>query len=136
MLELEADLEVVGEARDGRQAVLMAAWTLPAKPCENAGSRSGGSGHVAGEDVDGVAVEVAPGAVVPGRGAGIGVPGGDLHVAKRDSGVEQRGNERVPEDMRVNVLTDARRGRAAPNDPRRRVPVHPRAGTGPQQRAG
>ncbi|MDQ1632143.1 MAG: hypothetical protein QOC80_2115, partial [Frankiaceae bacterium] len=36
----------------------------------------------------------------------------------------------------MNVLADARRGRAATNDPGRGVPVHPAAGPGPQQWAG
>jgi len=39
-------------------------------------------GHVGGQDVVRVAVEVVTGPVVPHRGAGIGVTGGDLHVAQ------------------------------------------------------
>ena len=43
-------------------------------PC----SGSGAGGHVGGEDVVGVAVEVLAGPVIAHRGAGVGVPGGDL----------------------------------------------------------
>jgi len=49
----------------------------------------GGSGDEGGDDVVGVSVEVAAGSVVAGGGAGVGVSGGDLDVARRDSGVLQ-----------------------------------------------
>ena len=43
--------------------------------------RSGAGGHVGGEDVVGVPVELVAGTVVAHGGAGVSVPGGDLHVA-------------------------------------------------------
>ncbi len=46
------------------------------------------SGAPAPHTVGGVTVEILPSAVVDRRGARIGVTGGDLHVAKRDSRVE------------------------------------------------
>jgi hypothetical protein len=45
-------------------------------------------GHVGGEDVVGVAVEVFAGPVVSHGGAGVGVAGGDLYVTQVNSGVE------------------------------------------------
>jgi hypothetical protein len=42
--------------------------------------------NVGGEEVDAVAVEVAPGAVVVLGGAWVGVAGEDLRVTKRDAG--------------------------------------------------
>ena len=41
----------------------------------------GGAGDEGGDDVVGVAIEVAAGPVVAGGGAGVGVAGGDLDVA-------------------------------------------------------
>ena len=42
---------------------------------------SGAGGHVGGEDVVGVAVEVLAGPVIAHGRAGIGVAGGDLDIA-------------------------------------------------------
>ena len=44
--------------------------------------RSRAGGHVSGEDVVRVAVQVLAGRVVPPSGARVGVPGGDLDVAE------------------------------------------------------
>jgi hypothetical protein len=44
-----------------------------------------------------VAVEVAAGAVVVLGGAGVGVPGEDLRIAERDTGVERVGDRGVPQ---------------------------------------
>jgi hypothetical protein len=49
---------------------------------------SGAGGHVGGEDVVGVPVEVLAGPVVAHGGAGVGVPGGDLDIAQVNSGIE------------------------------------------------
>ena len=49
---------------------------------------SGAGGHVGGEDVVGVAIEVLAGSVVARGGSGIGVAGGDLHVPLRLQGVD------------------------------------------------
>ncbi len=59
-------------------------------------SVSGARGHVGGEDVVGVPVEVVAGPVIAGGGAGIGVPGGDLDIAQVDPGVEHGRDEGVP----------------------------------------
>ena len=48
---------------------------------------SGSGGHVGGENVVGVAVEVLPGPVARGR-AEIGVPGGDLDIAQVNPGIQ------------------------------------------------
>ena len=67
------------------------------------GSRSplGARGHVGGEDVVGVAVQVLACAVVAHGGARVGVTGSDLDVTEVDAGVEHGGDEGVPEHMRV-----------------------------------
>src|SRR5690349_20781582 len=44
--------------------------------------------HVGGQDVIRVTVQVVAGPVIPHRGAGIGVAGGDLHVAQVSASVE------------------------------------------------
>jgi len=49
---------------------------------------SGTGGHVGGQDVVRVAVEVVAGSVVPHRGAQVGVAGGDLDVSQVDARVE------------------------------------------------
>jgi hypothetical protein len=46
-----------------------------------------------------VSVEVLAGAVVADGGAGAGVAGGDLDVAEADAGVEDGGDERVPQQV-------------------------------------
>ena len=46
----------------------------------------GGAGEVSGDDVGGVPIETATGAVVSDGGPGIGVGGGFLHVAERHAG--------------------------------------------------
>ena len=46
---------------------------------------SGAGGHVGGEDVVGVAVEVLAGPVLAHGGARVGVAGGDLDIAQVDA---------------------------------------------------
>ena len=58
---------------------------------------SGARGHVGGEDVVGVPVEVLAGPVVAGGRAGIGVPGGDLDIAQVNPGIQHGRDEGVPE---------------------------------------
>ena len=53
------------------------------------------AGDVGGEEVDAVAVEVATCAVVVLGGTRVGVPGEDLGVAERDSGIEGVGDRGV-----------------------------------------
>ena len=50
--------------------------------------RSGTGGHVGGEDVVRVAVQVLAGSVVSHRRARVGVAGGDLDVPEVDAGIE------------------------------------------------
>jgi hypothetical protein len=51
------------------------------------------AGHVGGEDLVGLRVEVLAVSVVAHGGAWVGVPGGDLHLAQVDAGVEHGGDE-------------------------------------------
>jgi hypothetical protein len=62
---------------------------------------SGAGGHIGGEDVVGVPVEVLAGAVVAGGRAGIGVPGGDLDIAQVNASIEHGRDEGVPEHVGV-----------------------------------
>jgi hypothetical protein len=62
---------------------------------------SGTGGHVGGEDVVGMAVEVLAGPVIPHRGARVGMAGGDLDVPQIHAGIEHGRDEGVPEHMRV-----------------------------------
>ena len=61
----------------------------------------GSGGHVGGEDVAGVPVEVAAGAVVAHGGAWVGVASRDLHVAQAHAGV-QPGDQGVVQHVRVH----------------------------------
>jgi hypothetical protein len=75
-----------------------------------------------------VAVEVGAGAVVAHGGVGVGVAGGDLDVAEVDAGVEHRGDEGVPEHVRMHLRDLDAGSLAAPVQPAGgAVPVHPRA---------
>ncbi len=51
---------------------------------------------IGGEEVHGVPVEVAGGAVVVLGGSGVGVAGEDLRVAKRHAGIQRVGERGVP----------------------------------------
>ena len=64
------------------------------------------AGDVGGEEVDSVAVEVAPCAVVVLGGPGVGMAGEDLGVAERHAGVEGVGDRRVTERVRADVTGD------------------------------
>jgi hypothetical protein len=50
--------------------------------------RSGSGGHVGGEDVVRVAVQVLAGPVIPHGRARVGVPGGDLDIPQVDAGIK------------------------------------------------
>src|SRR3954453_21880155 len=63
-------------------------------------SRAGG--HEGGEDVVGMSVEVFAGSVVAHGGSRVGVADGDLYVAQVNTGVQHRGDEDVPEHVRVH----------------------------------
>jgi hypothetical protein len=68
---------------------------------------SGAGGHVGGEDVVGVPVEVLAGPVIAGSCAGIGVPGGDLDIAQVNPGI-QTGREQCSNHAEYLSLDGAR----------------------------
>src|SRR5258706_2305991 len=93
-------------------------------------ARSGSGGHVGGQDVVGVAVEVLAGSVVTHRGARVGVAGSDLDIAKVHARVEHGGYEGMAKHVRVW---------ASDPDTRRFSQEPPAAGlclTGPPRAAG
>jgi hypothetical protein len=66
---------------------------------------------------------------------GVGVSGGDLDVAQVDAGVEHRGDEGVPQHVRVQPRHPHPRGLGQPSQPAGGgVPVHPRPAAGAQDR--
>jgi hypothetical protein len=85
----------------------------------------GCSGYERGDDVGGVAVEAGSRPVVPHRVARIGVRGGFLHVSQRLSGVECGGDERVPQRVWADVLSDPGAAGHPADDPGGAVPVQP-----------
>src|SRR5690242_14562815 len=62
---------------------------------------SGAGGHVGGEDVVRIAVQVLARSVVAHGGSRVGVPGSDLDVAEVDAGIEHGRDEGMPEHMRM-----------------------------------
>ena len=66
----------------------------------SAGSGSSDEGH---DDVCGVPVEVLASAVVDRGRAGVGVPGGELHVPQRHTGIERGHDERSPEHVWMDM---------------------------------
>jgi len=68
---------------------------------------SGAGGHVAGEDVVGVPVEVLAGPVIAHGRARIGVPGGDLDITQANPGI-QTGRERFTNPAEYLSLTSGR----------------------------
>lgn len=79
---------------------------LPDREMELDFDRSVVAGHKRGQDVIAVPIEVLPGAIVFGGGARVGVPGGDLHVAQWDAGVEHGRDVGVPQGVRVDPVGD------------------------------
>ena len=98
---------------------------------------SGSGGHVGGEDVVGVAVEVLSSSVVTHGGAGVSVTGGDLDVAEVDAGVEHRGDEGVAQHVRVHArhIQSGLLGQVL-ETPGRDVPAHASAVAAEQDRPG
>ena len=75
-------------------------------------------------------VEVLAGAVVAHGGSGVCVSGGDLHVTQVDSSVEHRGDESVPQHVRMLPRQVDSRGLVEVLQPAGgRVSVHPRVAT-------
>ena len=87
----------------------------------------GGSGDVGRDDVGRVPVEGGAGTVVAHGGARVGVRGGFLHVAQRDSGVERGCDECVAQGVRPDGLGDPRPAGDPPDDPPGTMPVQPAA---------
>jgi hypothetical protein len=85
----------------------------------------GGSGKVGGDDIGGVPVETAAGTVIAHRRARVGVRGGFLDVAERNSGVEGGGDECVPQRVRPDRLGDPGAAGHPADDPRGAVPIQP-----------
>src|SRR5690349_18994148 len=86
--------------RSGIRTTFGNAGRSPARVAGGAGW-SGAGGHVGGQDVVGVAVEVLAGPVITHRGARVGVAGGDLDVAQVHADVEHGGDEGVAEQVRM-----------------------------------
>ena len=85
----------------------------------------GRSGKVGSDDVGGVPVEAAAGAVVAHGGPGIGMRGSFLDTAERDPGVEGGGDERVPQGVRPDRLGDPSAASHPADNPGGAVPVLP-----------
>jgi hypothetical protein len=62
---------------------------------------SGAGGHIGGQDVVRVTVQVLAGSVIPHRGARVGMTSRDLDVAQVDARVEHGRDEGMTEHMRV-----------------------------------
>jgi len=103
------------------------------RPEAGCGSASA-TGDEGDDDIGGVAVEVLVSPVVDGRGAGVGVTGGDLNVAQRHPGVEGRHDERGSEHVRVNG-TEAGALRDRPDPPVGGAPVEALAVSAAQDRS-
>ena len=95
---------------------------------------AGGTSEVGGDDVGRVPVQAAAGAVIPHRGARIGMRGSFLHIPQRHPGVQRRGDERVPQRVRSDRLGEPSTVRGPADDPRRTVAVQPPAVGGQEQR--
>jgi hypothetical protein len=104
-------------ARNARVAVTDASLKCRSRPAPR--STAGHEGH---DDVGRVAVEVLPSAVVDGGRARVGVSGGELDIAKRNTRVESRHDERGPEHVRMH-LSQASPPTDRPDPPVRGAPV-------------
>ena len=92
-------------------------------------------GDERGDNVCSVPVQAGAGPVIPHRGARVGVEGGLLHVAQRHPGIERRGDERVPQGVRADVLGDPGAAGHAADDPGGAVPVQPAPVRSDEQRS-
>jgi hypothetical protein len=82
-----------------------------------------------------VAIQAVAGPVITHRGAWIGVPRRDLRVAQIDPGVEHRGDERVPQHVRVHAGDMDTRTRLQASQPAGGgVSIHPGATSVEQDR--
>lgn len=81
------------------------------------------AGDECGDDVGGVTVERDAGTVVSHRGARVGVTGGLLDVAQRNTGIQRGSDEGVPQRVRSDALVDPGATSDAAHDPGGAVPV-------------
>jgi hypothetical protein len=88
-----ADRRIPGSAAS-RHPLIGNVGCLPRFKPREAQAWSGAGGHVGGEDVVRVAVQVLTGPVVPHSGARVGVTGGDLDVPEVDAGIEHGRHKR------------------------------------------
>ena len=84
---------------------------------------SGRAGEVGRDDVGGVAVEGAAGAVVAAGLAWVGMTCEVLDVTQAAAGIERGGDGGVPERVGRDALVDAGSPREPAHDPARGVPV-------------
>jgi hypothetical protein len=100
-------------------------------------SWSGAGGHVGGEYVVWVAVEVLAGPVIAHGGSRVRVAGGDLDIAQVDPGVKHGRDECVPQHMGMKPGDPDSRCFGEPSEPPGGcAPVHPRAVAVEQDRPG
>src|ERR1700761_6488699 len=98
-------------------------------------SLPGGAGKVGGDDVGGVSVEATAGPVIPHSGPGVCVGGGFLDIAERDPGVQDGGDECVPQSVRSDRLADPGPAGYPADDPPGSVPAQPPPVCGQEHRA-
>src|SRR6266571_3849406 len=87
----------------------------------------GCTSDVSSNDVSGVPVQGGPSTVIAHGRAGIGVGGGFLHAAQRNTGIQSRGDEGVSESVGSNRLGDTGAPGVSVHYTRRTVPVQPAA---------
>jgi hypothetical protein len=97
-----------------------------ADACRFAAGLSSGSGLIGSVDVGGVPVKRCA-CPVESHGAWVGVRGGFLNVAQRDTGVQRGGDECVPEGVRSDGLGDIGPPGYPADDPPGALPVEPPA---------
>src|ERR1019366_3573073 len=86
-------------------------------------------------DIGGMPVERRPGPVIAHRGPGISVRGSFLHIPQRYPGIERRGDERMPQRVRPDGLSDPGAASYPAYDPGGAVPVQPAAIKGEEDRS-
>jgi hypothetical protein len=78
-----------------------------------------------GDDVGGVTVQRLAATVIAHRRPRVGVTGGFLHVAQRDTGVQSGGDEGVTQRVRSDPLADPSTASDTAHDPPGSVPIEP-----------
>jgi len=118
-----------------RSVMSTSAWpTARRTRCRAVAALPGSSGDIGSDDIGGVPVQRGPGPVVPHRGPWISMGSGLLHVPQRDPGVQRGGDERVPQRMRPDGLSDPGAAGDTANSPPRAMPVQPPAVRGQEDR--